>query len=137
MVGMRMRGTNLPSEPHVAGDRVGLLSLPPMRYPNAYVWFVFVSSMDIILTWFILYLLEGREVNPIAEAVIANFGLPGAIGFKFAIMLFVIVMCEIVGREKDETGRMLSRIAVIISSVPVVWSTLLITPMMMSGGFLT
>jgi len=44
----------------------GLLGLPPVRYPNAYVWYVFLSTMDILFTWMILT-AGGREVNPVAQ----------------------------------------------------------------------
>ena len=97
----------------------------PMRYPNAYVWFVLVSAMDVMLTWAILT-ADGTEVNPIAAAVIARWGLNGAIGFKFGLTLFVIVACDIVGRSRDRTGRLLARAAIVVSSIPVAWSLALL-----------
>jgi hypothetical protein len=98
-----------------------LLSAPPMRYQSEYVWIIFFSSMDIMLTWAILR-RGGEEVNPMARLVIEWWGLNGAIAFKFALMLFVIVSCEIVGRRRDLTGRRLARVAVIIAASPVVYS---------------
>ena len=107
-------------------ESVDWLSNPPMRYPTAYSWFVLVSAMDIMLTWVILH-FGGTEVNPIAARVIDYWGLAGAIGFKFALMLFVIIVCEIVGRSRDPLGRRLALLSVVISSMPVIWSlTLLI-----------
>jgi hypothetical protein len=104
-----------------------------MRYPNEYVWFVLVSSMDIMLTWAILTKREGVEVNPLARLVIDTWnglwpagGLVGAIGFKFALMLFVIIACEIVGRRRDQLGRRLARLAVLVSALPVGYSLLLL-----------
>ncbi len=96
-----------------------------MRYQNAYIWFIFVSSLDIMLTWVILR-KGGVEVNPVAEQVISAWGLPGAIGFKFALMLFVIISCEIVGRSRDALARKLILLGILISSFPVVWSTTLL-----------
>ena len=96
-----------------------------MRYQSAYLWFIFVSSLDIILTWVILR-KGGVEVNPIAELVIDSWGLPGAIGFKFALMLFVIISCEIVGRTRDALARKLILVGILISSFPVVWSVTLL-----------
>ena len=98
-----------------------LTAVPEMRYQSGYVWFVFVSSLDIMLTWLILS-RGGVEVNPIAKLVIDAWGLPGAIGFKFALTLFVIIACEITGRHKDRTGRNLIIIAIVLSAAPVVWS---------------
>ena len=102
-----------------------LISLPEMRYQTGYVWFIFVSSLDIILTWVILR-KGGVEVNPIAKLVIDSWGLPGAIGFKFALMLFVIIACEIVGRTRDALARKLIILGILISSFPVVWSLTLL-----------
>ena len=106
-------------------DHPELTDVPEMRYQNAYLWFIFVSSLDIILTWVILR-KGGVEVNPIAELVIDSWGLPGAIGFKFALMLFVIISCEIVGRTRDALARKLIILGILISSFPVVWSLTLL-----------
>jgi hypothetical protein len=100
--------------------------LPPMRYPSRYVWFVFFSSLDIVLTWIIL-LAGGSEVNPVARLVIDAWDLPGAIAFKFALTLFVIMMCEGVGRATDFKGSALATAAVMIAAFPVVYSLLLLT----------
>ncbi len=92
-----------------------------MRYQNAYVWFVFVSTLDIMLTWVIL-MSGGSEVNPIADAVIQRFGLWGMVAFKFALVVFVIIMCEWLGRRSDRHGRKIAEWAVAITSIPVVLS---------------
>ena len=97
-----------------------------MRYPNAYVWFVFFSSLDIMLTWAILG-KGGTEVNPVAKYVIDAWGLTGAIGFKFSLTLAVIIICEVVGRERNRLGHGLAIIAIIVSSVPVWYSLSLLT----------
>ena len=107
------------------GKGPSLFSMPEMIYQNLYLWFILVSSMDIMLTWRILR-GGGHEVNPVAKLVIDSWGLPGAILFKFALMLFVIVACEIIGRKQPHTGRILIIIAISISSLPVVWSFWLI-----------
>jgi hypothetical protein len=106
-------------------DQPELTDVPEMRYQNAYIWFVFVSSLDIMLTWVILR-KGGVEVNPVAKEVIATWGLPGAIGFKFALMLFVIISCEIVGRTRDGVARKLILLGILISSFPVFWSLTLL-----------
>ena len=96
-----------------------------MLYPNAYVWLVFVSALDIMLTWAILQ-RGGTEVNPIAATVIEEWELPGAIAFKFALTLFVIVASEIVGRRRGRLGCWLARTAVGVSALPPAWSLLLL-----------
>lgn len=99
--------------------------LGPVRYPNQYVWFVFFSALDVLFTWAI-FAAGGSEVNPVAARVIAVWGLNGAIVFKFGLTLFVIVVCEVVGRERAATGVMLAGVAVIVSATPVVYSMALL-----------
>lgn len=124
-----------PSDPH---DASRVLARPPDEgvgrerlhrlhalFPNEYVWFVFLSSLDIMLTWAILG-RGGSEVNPVARVVIDRFGLPGAIAFKFALMIFVIVVCEVVGRRRRSTANRLIRLCIAVSALPVTWSLLLL-----------
>ena len=106
-----------PGERH----RLSWLSRRPVRYPDRYVWFVFFSAIDVMLTWAILA-HGGEEANPIAEFVITRWGLPGAIAFKFSLMIFVIIICETVGSRNDRSGGRLAVLAVIISVLPVVFS---------------
>ena len=109
-------------------------ALPPMRYPNSYVWLVLVSSLDLILTLLVLGGGGGWEVNPIAAAVIAETGYVGAIGFKFAIVVLVIVMCEVVGRQSERKGRAIALVAVVISALPVAYSFTLLLWAGFTGG---
>jgi hypothetical protein len=101
------------------------LSAPPMRYQEGYVWFLLFSSVDIILTWHILR-KGGLEVNPLARVVIEHWDLAGAIAFKFSLVLFVVVACEIVGRHEDRLGKRLTAIAIAASAFPVLWSLCLL-----------
>src|SRR5687767_11346014 len=87
-----------PPPPAPEDGPLGWLSMPEMRYPSDYVWFIFFSSLDIMLTWAILS-RGGSEVNPIADEVIDIWGLPGAIIFKFSLTVLVIIVCEVVARQ--------------------------------------
>lgn len=111
--------------PSAPPQTIGWLSLPEMRFQNAYVWFVFFSALDIMLTWAILR-RSGREVNPLADAVIQAWGLNGAIIFKFSLTVLVVIVCEVVARKQYGTARKLSMAAVVISAMPVTWSMFLL-----------
>ena len=106
-------------------DQPGLLDLPDMRFPELYVWLLFVSSLDIMLTWVILR-DGGSEVNPVARLVIDAWGLNGAILFKFGLILFVIVACEVSARTRPHVALLLIWFGVLISSFPPVWSVTLL-----------
>lgn len=112
-------GRSLPHDP------LGFARSPEMHFQNHYTWFVFVSSLDIMLTWKILD-RGGLEVNPVAKLVIDAWGMHGAIAFKFALMLWVIVACEILARLKRSAGKLLATLAVLISALPVAWSLTLL-----------
>ncbi len=92
-----------------------------MLYQRSYKLFVFISALDVILTWFIL-LLGGSEVNLLADAVIASTGLKGILIYKFCLVLLVVLICEVVGRRRPWVGRNLARAAIAITAVPVVLS---------------
>ena len=89
------------------------------RYPQAYVWFIFVSAMDLMMTWVVLY-FGGREVNVLADYILDRWALPGMVVYKFALVVFVIFICEVVGHHRDRLGRRLSIFAVVITLVPVI-----------------
>ncbi len=101
--------------------KIGWFASPPMRYPTAYKWFVLISALDVVLTWFIL-LLGGREVNILADAVIAAGGLKGILIYKFCLVVLVIVICEVVGRRRPILGRALSLGALAVTAIPVALS---------------
>jgi hypothetical protein len=54
--------------------------------------------------------------------VIELWGFEGAIVFKFAVVTWVVIACELAGRRKPNTGRWLAWTAVAVSSLPVVYS---------------
>lgn len=106
-------------------DPLAFAHSPEMHFQNAYVWMIFVSSLDIMLTWKILD-RGGMEVNPLAALVIDEWGMQGAIAFKFALMMWVILACEFLARMKGSAGRFLAYTGVVVSATPVVWSLLLL-----------
>lgn len=89
-----------------------------MRHQNAYAWFVFLSAMDLMLTWIILH-SNGREVNPVADWVVTTLDLWGLVGFKFSLVVLVVVLCEMIGPHRPALAQFVAYFAVIITAVPV------------------
>lgn len=114
-----------PADPGADALRPGLAGAPAfggtVLYANAYVWYVLLASLDIMLTTVIMA-ADGHELNSVADRVIQRWGLPGLVVFKFAFVLLVIFICEIVGRRNDKTGRRLAEWSVAITAIPVVIS---------------
>ena len=100
---------------------------PPrgMRYENTYVWLIFISCLDIMLTWVVLW-HGGKEANAIAAAILRRFGLPGIVLFKLAVVVFLILLCEQIGRRNHQTGHKFARAAVAISAIPVILAIVLL-----------
>ena len=96
----------------------------PVLYPRAYVGYVALAALDVVLTTLILR-LGGVEVNWFAAWVIERArsiettGITGMTLFKFATVFFVLLACEIVGRQRARLGRQLAAVAVAISVIPV------------------
>ena len=124
-------GSAAPTRPTITGDASsrpagsGIFNLPEMAFQELYVWLIFVSSLDIMLTWVILR-NGGEEVNPVANIIIGAWGLNGAILFKFALVLFVIVSCEVISRVRPRTAHLLIWFGVLVSAFPPVWSIVLL-----------
>lgn len=91
----------------------------PALFPELYSWYVFASALDVLFTWRILQ-AHGTEVNVLADWIIQHHDLPGLATFKFATVVIVLLICEIVGRWRYETGAKLARWAVALSAFPVV-----------------
>ena len=110
-----------PRAPAPAGPVKTARGLTVALYPNFYVWYVFLSSLDIMMTWIILSPpFEGREVNWLANWIIQHGGMHAMIPYKFALVGLVIAVCEIVGRIRPNTGERLAAWSVAITCIPVV-----------------
>ena len=97
----------------------------PVLYENHYTWFILVSALDVMFTWIVLH-AGGREANALAAAVLNRFGLGGMVVFKFALVIFVIVLCEIIGRRSRSAGRRLATWAVGLTCVPLIIAVMLL-----------
>ncbi|MDX2132401.1 MAG: DUF5658 family protein [Planctomycetota bacterium] len=91
----------------------------PVLYPNLYVWYLLASSLDIMMTYAIIWKIGGREVNQIAQRFVDTFGHWGLIVLKFTTVVFVIAVCEVVGRRSERAGRRLAIAAIALSAFPV------------------
>ncbi len=97
----------------------------PVRHPNLYLWLIFVSALDVILTRVVLF-FGGKEINPVADYVLLNWGRLGMSLFKFLIIGFVIIVCEYIATRNAAVSKRLAIISIVISLVPVIWSCIII-----------
>ena len=97
----------------------------PVRHPNLYLWLIFVSALDVILTRVVLF-FGGKEINPVADYVLLHWGRLGMSLFKFLIIGFVIIVCEYIATRSVRGSRRLAITSILISLVPVTWSCIII-----------
>ena len=92
-----------------------------LRYGPAYLALAAVSLLDILFT-FIILSRGGRELNPLADGVIAAGGLHGTVAFKFGLMLMLVGLCEVMGRIRPRVGPWIAGMAVILWGLPPLWA---------------
>lgn len=103
--------------------RFGVLGFPHLLFQNLYIAFVTLSLIDVALTWGILCMSpDGRELNPLADAMILKYDLAGLIFYKYALTVWNVMMIETVGRRRFRTGYRLAQVAVAIAAFPIVFA---------------
>ena len=92
------------------------------------VLFVLVSSMDLCMTWILLDRGGGRfvESNPVARFFLFEWGPRGLVYFKFAMVIVVCVLAQIIARSKPRAASWLLKGAVVLIAVVVVYSLTLL-----------
>ena len=108
-----------------SGRRIGV------HFPNLYLWLVFLSALDVVMTRIILY-FGGIEVNPVAKWVIEIGGQMGMSLFKFFIVAFVILVCEYAATLDVKTAKKLAIAGCCITALPVLWSSGLVMEMILT-----
>ena len=83
------------------------------------VWFVFLSALDVMLTWIMLH-WGGSEVNALANWIIDRWDIWGLVAFKFGVVALVICMIHVIARLNKPAARHLAEWAVALATIPVV-----------------
>jgi hypothetical protein len=93
--------------------------------------FVLASSFDVLTTWYLLY-YGGTgertwfvESNPIPRYFLYSWGFDALVYFKFALVAFVILICQIIARRNLSVGRRVLNFATLMVSVVVIYSIVL------------
>ena len=86
-------------------------------FQNAYVWLIFLACLDIMCTWIVLW-HHGIELNPVAKKFV-SYGPKGLVLYKLPLMVFVIFLCEIVGRKNRRAAQVLIGAAIALTCIPI------------------
>lgn len=93
--------------------------------------FILASSLDVLMTWYLLY-YGGTgertwfvESNPIPRYFLYSWGFDALVYFKFALVGFVVLICQIIARRNMNVARRLLNFATLLVTAVVVYSIVL------------
>lgn len=84
-------------------------------------FFILASALDVFMTWILLDRKDFRESNPVAGFFLAHWGIKGMIYFKFALVAFIAVLCQIIAIQKIEVARRVLYFATALVSCVVIY----------------
>lgn len=90
------------------------------------VRFIFVSALDVFLTYLLIVQDGFHEGNPVARFFLNHWGMRGMIYFKFGMVAFVAVLAQIIARRQLETARRLLNLATVIVICVLIYSLTLL-----------
>jgi hypothetical protein len=89
-----------------------------MRFAEIYPWYLAVAAADILVTWAVLA-SGGRELNSVAAWAWGAAGVTGLTALKFATVIVVVLICELIAESSEHAGRRLALWAVALSATPI------------------
>jgi len=89
---------------------------------------VMVNVADVFLTWAIIVdpTMGGFESNRIAAFWLEVAGLPGMVAYKFVLLGFTLVICEVIHKHKPVLARRLMTLLSVIVGVVICYSLTLV-----------
>ncbi|HEY3328437.1 MAG TPA: DUF5658 family protein [Capsulimonadaceae bacterium] len=90
-----------------------------------YLGFLLFNLFDLFLTGYI-FRHSGQEANGLALWVLHTFGLRGFAIFKFLMVIFIIVICDVISLYSLERARQVITGACVLYLLVIFWETFLI-----------
>jgi hypothetical protein len=93
--------------------------------------YIFVSTADVFMTWYLLFNSASNdrtwfvESNPIPRYFYESWGFDGLVYFKFAMVAFVAVICQVIARTKIDVARRVLNLATLLVTGVVIYSVVL------------
>jgi hypothetical protein len=81
-------------------------------------WYLLFNSASNDRTWFV-------ESNPIPRYFYESWGFDGLVYFKFAMVAFVAVICQVIARTKIDVARRVLNLATLLVTGVVIYSVVL------------
>jgi hypothetical protein len=94
--------------------------------------FILVNALDLFMTFLLLYFSNRGmlrkavvESNPVADFFIKRWGTSGLVFFKFGVIAFVVVLAQLVARQRPATAKRLLDLGALFVGIVVVYSLLI------------
>jgi len=94
----------------------------PLPLETETVWFLFVSALDVFMTYLLIRQPGYTEGNPLAAYFLNHWGVKGMVYFKFAMVAFVCVITQIIARSREDIARRILQFATLVVGGVVVYS---------------
>ena len=88
--------------------------------------FVAVSVFDILMTHRLIRTGRFHESNPVAKFFYDHWDMRGMVGFKMAMVAFVVVLTQLIAHRHLQRAAWVLRLAICVVSVVVIYSLLLL-----------
>lgn len=90
--------------------------------------FVLANALDVWMTYLLLTHEEISfiESNPVARYFLISWGIRGMVYFKFGLVAFVALTCQLIARQRLQTARGLLQLATVLVSGVVLYSLFLL-----------
>lgn len=96
-----------------------------LPFENEITLYIFVSALDVFMTYILMRSGTFKEGNPIARYFFDRWGMKGMIYFKFGMVAFVIVLAQIIATKRPKAAHMLLKFATLVVGGVVVYSLFL------------
>ncbi len=91
--------------------------------------FILANALDLFMTFLLLYFSNRGwlqknvfESNSVANYFLSRWGTKGLVFFKFGVVAFVVVIAQVVARQKPTTAKWLLNLGAIFVAGVVVYS---------------
>lgn len=125
--------TSTPHIPHDANQQTQEQSLSwkqvfigKMPFKFEMICFIVVSTLDLILTYFLLQKYAIFESNPLARFFIDHWGLKGMVTYKFSLVAFIMIIVQMIAKIKQQTALSVLRFGIAVQTAVVIYSVYLV-----------
>ncbi|MFK7820039.1 MAG: DUF5658 family protein [Planctomycetaceae bacterium] len=94
--------------------------------------FILVNALDLFMTFLLLYFSNRGmlrkavvESNPVADFFIKRWSTSGLVFFKFGVIAFVVILAQVVARQRPATAKRLLDLGSLFVGAVVVYSLLI------------